>query len=157
MTTTTNKPQQVRFPPLSLLTSSTSLQRYLGLFWEYTHTSIPSEQLNQLSNSFRNLLPLFSSSRTLETSEVFWSETPSPQQHQEEESNENSLPLEFFQKSQFLVHENNSAVELKDLLSQILFWLWDCARNGKVGSPALAIVTHSLPTIRLMNKFKSRG
>jgi hypothetical protein len=95
-------------------------------------------------------LPLFSFSQTLETSEVFWNQLSSQE--------EDSPHLEFFQKSKFLIHAKGTENEQdNNLLSQVLFWLWDSARNGKTGSPSLAIVTNSLPTIHLMNKFKSRG
>lgn len=102
--------------------------------------------MKQFTNSFIKFLPFFSFQQTFETLEIFG-----------EDLNDNSA-LEILQESNFQIHNNSVATEPDNkFLTQVLFWLWDCARNGKAGSPCLAIVTNSLPTIHLMKEFKSRG
>lgn len=45
----------------------------------------------------------------------------------------------------------------ENILSNLLFWLWDMTRNGYKGKISLIVITNSLSVIRLMNQFKSRG
>jgi hypothetical protein len=45
----------------------------------------------------------------------------------------------------------------QNFLLQILFWLWDCARQGKAGTPFLILISHSQTNLAFMKKMKSKG